>query len=60
MIDKNHVQDFSNHFLKGINIKDLKISGKLRSKILIFKPEARLSWQYHHQRALKRSEEFQQ
>ena len=29
----------------------LKIGGKLSPKILIVKPEARLSWQYHDRRA---------
>lgn len=29
----------------------LKIEGKLSPKILIVKPGARLSWQYHHRRA---------
>ena len=51
VIDENQVQDFLNHFFKGINIEDLKISGKLSPKILMVKPDARLSWQYHHRRA---------
>ena len=51
VIDENQAQNFSNHFFKGINIEDLKISGKLSPKILIVKPDARLSWQYHHRRA---------
>ena len=51
VIDENQAQDFSNHFFKGINIEDLKISGKLSPKILMVKPNARLSWQYHHRRA---------
>ena len=51
VIDENQTQNFSNHFFKGINIEDLKISGKLSPKILIVKPDARLSWQYHHRRA---------
>ena len=51
VIDENQSQNFSNHFFKGINIEDLKISGKLSPKILIVKPDARLSWQYHHRRA---------
>ena len=51
VVDENQAQNFSNHFFKGINIEDLKISGKLSSKILIVKPDARLSWQYHHRRA---------
>ena len=51
VIDENQVQDFLNHFFKGINIEGLKISGKLSPKILMVKPDARLSWQYHHRRA---------
>ena len=51
VIDENQAQNFSNHFFKGINIEDLKISGKLSPKILIVKPDSRLSWQYHHRRA---------
>ena len=51
VIDENQAQDFLNQFFKGINIEELKISGKLSPKILIVKPESRLSWQYHHRRA---------
>ena len=51
VIDEDQAQDFSNKFFKGINIEELKISGKLSPKILIVNPESRLSWQYHHRRA---------
>jgi mannose-6-phosphate isomerase-like protein (cupin superfamily) len=51
VIEEKQAQDFSDQFFKGINIDTLKISGKLSPKILIVKPEARLSWQYHHRRA---------
>ena len=51
VIDEKQAQDFSDQFFKGINVEDLKISGKLSPKILIVKPETRLSWQYHHRRA---------
>ena len=51
VINENQAQNFSNHFFKGINIEDLKISGKLSPKILIVKPNARLSWQYHQRRS---------
>ena len=51
VIDEDQAQDFSNQFFKGINIKELKISGKLSPKILIVNPESRLSWQYHNRRA---------
>jgi mannose-6-phosphate isomerase-like protein (cupin superfamily) len=29
----------------------LRIGGKLSPKVLLVKPETRLSWQYHHRRA---------
>ena len=51
VIDENQAQNFLNHFFKGIGVEDLKISGKLSPKILMVKPNARLSWQYHHRRA---------
>ena len=51
VIDEDQAQDFSNQFFKGINIEELKISGKLSPKILIVNPESRLSWQYHNRRA---------
>ena len=51
VIEESQAQDFSNQFFKGINVDSLKISEKLSPKILIVKPNARLSWQYHHRRA---------
>jgi len=51
VIDESQVQDFSNKFFKGLNVNTLKIGGKLSPKILIVKPAARLSWQYHNRRA---------
>jgi mannose-6-phosphate isomerase len=51
VIDENQSQEFSNHFLNGLNVGDLRISGKLSPKLLIVKPNTRLSWQYHHRRA---------
>ena len=42
---------FSNQFFKGLDINSWKIGGKLSPKILIVKPEARLSWQYQNRRA---------
>ena len=51
VIDEKQAQDFSDQFFKGINIEELKISGKLSPKILIVNPESRLSWQYHNRRA---------
>ncbi|MFT4684561.1 MAG: mannose-6-phosphate isomerase [Polaribacter sp.] len=51
VIHENQAQEFSNKFFKGIDINTLKIGGKLSPKILIVKPKARLSWQYHNRRA---------
>ena len=51
VIEESQAQGFSNQFFKGINVDSLKISEKLSPKILIVKPNARLSWQYHHRRA---------
>ena len=51
VIDEEQIQDFSNHFFKDLDLEILKIGGKLSPKILIIKPKARLSWQYHNRRA---------
>ena len=51
VIDETQAQAFSNQFFKGLDVNTLKIGGKLSPKILIVKPEARLSWQYHNRRA---------
>jgi len=51
VIDELQAQEFSNKFFKGLDVNSLKIGGKLSPKILIVKPEARLSWQYHNRRA---------
>ena len=51
VIDENQAQDFSNKFFEGLDVDALKIGGKLSPKILIVKPGARLSWQYHNRRA---------
>ena len=51
VIDEKQSQEFSNQFFQGINVGSLKISGKLSPKILIVKPNSRLSWQYHERRA---------
>tara|TARA_X000001036_G_scaffold433503_1_gene471226 strand:- start:1018 stop:1500 length:483 start_codon:yes stop_codon:yes gene_type:complete len=50
VINENQAQDFANTFFDGINIESLKIGGKLSPKILIVKPNSKLSWQYHHRR----------
>ena len=50
-IDENQAQVFSDKFFDGIDIDSLKIENKLSPKILIVKPNTRLSWQYHNRRA---------
>jgi mannose-6-phosphate isomerase len=51
VIDETQAQEFSNKFFKGLDVNTLKIGGKLSPKILMVKPNARLSWQYHNRRA---------
>ena len=51
VINEEEAQAFSNKFFDGIDLETLRIEGKLSPKILIVKPKARLSWQYHHRRA---------
>ena len=50
VINENQAQEFANKFFDGINIESLKIGGKLSPKILIVKPNSKLSWQYHQRR----------
>jgi len=49
-INEKQGQEFANKFFDGINIQTLKIGGKLSLKILIVKPNSKLSWQYHQRR----------
>ena len=51
VIDETQAQDFYNKFFDSLDVNTLKIGGKLSPKILIVKPAARLSWQYHNRRA---------
>jgi mannose-6-phosphate isomerase len=44
-------KNFQIKFFEGLDVNTLKIGGKLSPKILIVKPNARLSWQYHNRRA---------
>ena len=50
VIDENQAQEFANLYFDGLDFSGLRVSGKLSPKILLVKPEARLSWQYHHRR----------
>ena len=51
VISEEQSQEFANQFFEGIDIENLKIGGKLSPKILVMKPNSKLSWQYHHRRA---------
>ena len=51
LIDEDQSEEFANKFFDGIDIENLKIGGKLSPKILIMKPNSKLSWQYHKRRA---------
>lgn len=51
VIEESQTQKFANIYFNGLNVENLKIAGKLSPKILIVKPGARLSWQYHFRRS---------
>ena len=51
IISEEQSQEFADKFFDGINIENIKIGGKLSPKILVVKPNSKLSWQYHHRRA---------
>jgi hypothetical protein len=47
VIDEAQAQTFAEIYFEGIQVDDLRVSGKLSPKILLVKPGSRLSWQYH-------------
>ena len=51
VIQEEDAQRFSNIYFDGFDVDTLRKAGKLSPKILAVKPQARLSWQYHHRRA---------
>ena len=53
VLDENQAQAqaFADIYFEGLDVAPLRIAGKLSPKILLVKPQARLSWQYHHRRA---------
>jgi mannose-6-phosphate isomerase len=51
VIEESQAQDFAKTYFDNINVENLRLAGKLSPKILVIKPNARLSWQYHHRRA---------
>jgi mannose-6-phosphate isomerase len=51
VIDENQAQLFADIYFSNKDVEVLRISGQLSPKILMVKPGARLSWQYHQRRA---------
>jgi mannose-6-phosphate isomerase-like protein (cupin superfamily) len=51
VIQEKDAQRFSEIYFEGLDVESLRMAGKLSPKILLIKPQARLSWQYHNRRA---------
>lgn len=51
VIDEAQAFDFAHTFFPEQNMENFRHFAKLSPKILLVKPEKRLSWQYHHRRA---------
>lgn len=51
VLDEEQAQMFADLYFDSLDVGPLRIAGKLSPKILLVKPQARLSWQYHHRRA---------
>ena len=51
VLDENQAQAFADIYFSGTDAEELRKSGLLSPKILMVKPGARLSWQYHERRA---------
>ena len=51
VLDESQAQNFVNLFFKNLDVSKLSLSGKLSPKILVIKPNKRLSWQYHYRRS---------
>ena len=50
VIDEEQAQEFADIYFDGLDVSGLRVAGKLSPKVLLVKPGARLSWQYHHRR----------
>ena len=50
VLDEAQAQEFADIYFDGLDVSGLRVAGKLSPKILLVKPGARLSWQYHHRR----------
>ena len=48
VIDESQAQNFASLFFNNLDASKLSLSGKLSPKILVVKPNKRLSWQYHN------------
>ena len=51
VLDESQAQNFANLFFNNLDVSKLSLSGKLSPKILVIKPNKRLSWQYHYRRS---------
>jgi mannose-6-phosphate isomerase-like protein (cupin superfamily) len=51
VINEDQAQAFADYYFGGLDVNQLRISGKLSPKILLVAPHTRLSWQYHFRRA---------
>tara|TARA_B100002052_G_scaffold155898_1_gene142058 strand:- start:18 stop:503 length:486 start_codon:yes stop_codon:yes gene_type:complete len=51
IIDEQQSKKFFNFFFKKNSTNNIDFSNKLSPKILIIKPNKRLSWQYHNRRS---------
>jgi len=50
VIDEDQAQEFADIYFDGLDVSGLRVAGKLSPKLLLVKPGARLSWQYHYRR----------
>ena len=51
VLDESQAQSFASLFFNNLDVSKLNLSNKLSPKILVIKPNKRLSWQYHHRRS---------
>jgi mannose-6-phosphate isomerase-like protein (cupin superfamily) len=51
VINEAQALKFADIYFDMINVEHLQMGGKLSPKILMVKPDARLSWQYHQRRS---------
>lgn len=51
VIEESQSQKFADIYFDGLSVENLRVAGKLSPKILLVKPGARLSWQYHFRRS---------